>query len=49
VIVDVIQKARWHLDLNNGLIPVLEFPDSTLINESRIIIDLANDLGGDKG
>lgn len=37
------------MDLNGGLIPVLEFPDGTMIYESRIIMELAEDLNKDKG
>jgi glutathione S-transferase len=35
--VDLRNKAKWHLDLNGGLIPVLESPDGTLVNESGFI------------
>lgn len=31
------------------MVPVLEFPDGKLLYESRIIMDLADELGGDNG
>jgi len=49
VSVDLEHKAKWHVDLNGGLIPVLEFPDGTLIYESNVIIDYAHEQGGSNG
>ena len=46
---DLRKKAEWHTKLNAGLIPVMELQDGTLLHESRVLMDLANDLGGDKG
>lgn len=46
---DLQNKAAWHTQLNGGLIPVLEMPDGTLLHESKVLMELANDLGGDKG
>ena len=46
---DLRNKAKWHIDLNSGSIPLLEFPDGDLIYESRIIMDCANNLGKDQG
>ena len=46
---DLESKAAWHLELNDGIIPVLEIPDGTLIHESRAIMQYASDLGGEKG
>ena len=42
----VVEKAQWHLDFNGGLIPVLESPDGTLINESGFIAEFANEFAG---
>jgi len=36
-------KAQWHLDFNNGFVPVLESPDGTMINESAVISNFASD------
>ena len=37
VFVDLNDKAQWHLDFNNGFIPVLETPAGDLIPESGIV------------
>jgi glutathione S-transferase len=34
---DLSKKTQWHLDINGGLVPILEFPDGTVILESKII------------
>lgn len=39
VLVDLTNKAQWHLDFNNGFLPVLEVPSGELIPESQIIAD----------
>ncbi len=46
---DLQNKAAWHSQLNGGLIPVMEMPNGTLLHESRVMMELANDLGGDNG
>ena len=43
------EKAPWHLEFNNGLIPVLETPSGDLIKESAIIAQIAIEAGGDQG
>jgi len=35
-------KADWHMKLNGGLVPVLESPDGTMVNESGFISEFAN-------
>jgi glutathione S-transferase len=35
-------KAPWHLDFNNGFVPILESPDGTMINESAVISEFAS-------
>ena len=35
------QKAQWHLELNGGLIPVLENPQGDLIIESSVVMSFA--------
>jgi len=34
-------KAQWHLDINNGMIPVMEQPDGTILHESAVLMDFA--------
>jgi len=46
---DTVNKAKWHLEVNGGYVPVLEMPCGTLLNESRVLMELANDLGKDNG
>lgn len=41
---DIRQKAQWHLDLNNGFMPVLENTDGNMVFESAVIMSLASDL-----
>ena len=36
-------KAQWHLDINKGMVPVLETPDGTIIIESAVISQFAAD------
>jgi glutathione S-transferase len=43
------KKAMWHMELNKGLIPVLELCDGTLLHESRVLMEFANEKGGDSG
>ncbi|CDW90699.1 UNKNOWN [Stylonychia lemnae] len=38
-------KAQWHLDADGGYIPLMELQDGTMIHESRVLMELANDLG----
>ena len=37
--VDLQRKTKWHLDLNGGLVPVLETTDGKLICESDVIME----------
>ena len=41
---DLEVKAEWHMKLNGGLIPVLESPDGTLVNESGFISEFAGNF-----
>ncbi|TNV76543.1 hypothetical protein FGO68_gene7124 [Halteria grandinella] len=41
--VDLGKKTPWHLAINGGLVPVLELPDGTIINESKIIMEFAEE------
>jgi len=42
-------KAKWHVDLNGGLVPFLEMPDGKIVLESKGVMDYAEELGGDDG
>lgn len=46
---DLTTKAQWHLDINNGLVPILETPDGTTIHESEVIMAFANNYGQNSG
>jgi hypothetical protein len=46
---DMREKAAWHVAANGGFVPIVEIQDGTLIFESRVLMELANDLGGTKG
>ena len=46
---DLIHKAAWHVQLNDGFVPLLELPDASILYESRVLMCLANDLGKDQG
>ncbi len=39
------KKAKWHLNINGGLIPLLEMPNGEIINESNILMEFAEDFG----
>jgi glutathione S-transferase len=40
--IDLTKKAAWHVALG-GLVPILELQDGTLINESKVIMEYAED------
>ena len=46
---DMRERSQWHMNENKGVIPLLEMPDGTMIHESRVLMELANDLGKDHG
>lgn len=46
---DLTDKAQWLMDVNKGFVPVLELQDGTMIIESRVIMELAEDMHRDKG
>ena len=46
---DLNEKAQWHLDFNNGFVPILETPQGDLIKESGVIAQLACEMHRDKG
>ena len=47
--VDLGKKTPWHLAINGGLVPILELQDGTLINESKILVDFAEDAYPESG
>jgi len=40
---DLNNKAQWHLDFNGGFIPILESPDGTMVNETEVLLQFAYD------
>jgi glutathione S-transferase len=46
---DLEKKTPWHLAINGGLVPILELPDGTLINESKILLDFVEEAYGESG
>jgi|EP00670_Eutreptiella_braarudii_P010276 glutathione S-transferase len=45
--VDLNEKAQWHLDFNNGFVPVLETPAGDLIKESGVVAQFAHDYSSE--
>ena len=43
------EKAKWHLDFNNGFVPVLETPKGDLIKESAVIAQVAIEMNPEGG
>ena len=41
--VDLGKKTKWHLDINGGLVPLLELPTGTIIHESKIQMEFLED------
>jgi glutathione S-transferase len=41
--IDLGKKSDWHKEINGGLVPILEFPDGRLMNESQIIMFYAQE------
>ena len=47
---DLNEKAKWHVDFNGGMVPVLETRPDELIKESGIAAQFACEVAGpDKG
>lgn len=42
---DLQEKAQWHIDINGGKVPLLEFPNREFVFESRVIMELAHEIG----
>ena len=47
--VDLNNKGKWHLDLNGGMIPVLETPAGDQIIESGVVALFATEYAADSG
>lgn len=47
--VDLGKKTPWHLAINGGLVPVLELPDGTILNESKVLMDFVEDAFPEQG
>lgn len=39
VAIDLTTKNQWHLDINKGLVPIIELPDGTIIHDSLVITE----------
>lgn len=46
VLIDLNEKGQWHVDFNNGMVPVLEVPSGELIPESGIAAEYALQVAG---
>lgn len=40
---DMSKRSQWQIDLNGGTTPILEFPNGTLIYESKVIMEWAHE------
>ncbi|CDW81451.1 glutathione s-transferase [Stylonychia lemnae] len=47
--IDLSNKTEWHVAINGGFVPVLEFPDGTIIHESKVIMEYAEEAYPDQG
>ena len=47
--VDLNQKAKWHVEQNGGYLPVLEAPDGAMVNETALLLQFASDYAGSEG
>jgi glutathione S-transferase len=47
--INLKDKAKWHMDINGGLVPILELPDGTILLDSKVLMDYANDAYPNQG
>eukprot|EP00347_Sterkiella_histriomuscorum_P017638 403348572 len=47
--VDLGKKTEWHKEINGGLVPIYEMPDGTVLLESKILMDFAEEAFPDQG
>lgn len=41
-------RTKWHYEVNNGFVPILELPGGILITESLNILEFIDRLTGDE-
>ena len=46
--VNLERRTKWHYELNQGFVPILELPTGEVICESAIIMDFCDKLTGDE-
>jgi glutathione S-transferase len=42
-------KTQWHKEINGGLVPMLELTDGTILLDSKVLMDYANEAYPDQG
>ena len=47
--IDLENKTPWHVEINGGLVPVVETPSGRTLIESRVIMDYIENAFPDKG
>jgi len=47
--INLKDKTQWHQGINGGLVPILELPDGTILLDSKILMDYANDAYPNQG
>lgn len=41
--INLNDKPQWHKDINGGLVPILELPDGTILQDSKVLMDYVNE------
>ena len=41
--VDISKKTPWHVAINGGFVPIIELPDGTILHESKIVMEFAEE------
>lgn len=47
--VDLGKKTPWHLAINGGLVPVYELQDGTILTESKVLMEFAEEAYPSQG
>jgi hypothetical protein len=42
-------KTQWHIAINGGLVPIVELQDGTILLDSKVLMDYANDAYPNQG
>jgi hypothetical protein len=42
---ELTNKASWHIEFNQGTVPIMETPQGSMIGESGELMMLANEMG----